>query len=247
MKTEDRIKLLGRMSYYIKIRGTGCAETFAQKINTSRKSTANYAVTNLVSGNEFSFGGVGSVLTGALLNTALPEFSGVSGGSLNNIIAEGIHQSTTGALVGGVSGGIGALVDGESIHEGITNGIKGGVLAGLATASVNNIFLGAAYVPDAGLDAYDNSTDHNRPVFRRGPFWYPNINHGLTLGRNLITNNPNSHRLRRHEYYHFVQQNELGIGTFYGRVVRQMFQHGFNGAYGEPGTLENDAVNYENY
>ena len=191
------------------------------------------------------------MLTGSVLNTALPGFSGVQGGTVINAVAEGVHLTTTGAFVGGISGAVGAAVDGRSITQGFQTGASGGAIAGAASAAINVLALGAAYVPDGGLGAYDNSAWYNRPVFRRNPFWYPKNGTGITLGRSLITSSDDPGRiqgedsnlfgrswLRAHEHTHYQQQNRLGFGAFYLRTIRQYIQVG----HSHPGTLE-DAAN----
>jgi hypothetical protein len=198
-------------------------------------------------GQKITWGTLAGSVAGGLLQGQLPQFSRVKGGSLVNGLAEVGPRAVSGAITGAEGGGVGALVDGENIEQGLINGARNGAIGGAVMAGLTIATMGTSYLPDQEYGDFGRYG----PVYRRGTFLTRALfaDDGVTLGRNLITNETNGRDvgLRAHETYHFIQQKEMGFGKFYSRTLAEYIKYGQSKTYRTPGTLENDAVKYQNW
>ena len=219
----------------------------------------NTFATNALFGNKISRSDIGGITAGTLVSILLPNFTPTSGNAFKNGVGETIYNTFIGEVSGLAQGAAKGLIEGDAKY--LFQGVLGGAISGFSRSVALNVLMGAPYKV-----GYEQGNYTQTGIIRKGgiigfgiksyykiqakknkvDFDKNEITEGITLGRNAysVGGNPGT---TFHELFHIRDIENMGWGEFYGRWLEEMIRYGFNGAYSQKNTLENNATLAEYY
>ncbi len=185
---------------------------------------AGYSATTIAQGGHVTGGALAASFIGAVVGGAIPGFQGVEGGAVENIGAELIHGTITGAISGTITGGLTAAFEGGNIAQGMMQGFKTGAIAGATVSGLQIAAFGSAIQPSCRAAKAINALETDMamvgkgvgaygPVYRSGGIYSWFTNRGIALGRNLVVQDGSSDTFV-HETVHYYQQTQMGYASF---------------------------------